>query len=215
MSSPVVVTRIQNRRGTQDQFNALYPPGYNGIGGFGSIIDFNLTNYPEVLLAGEMALCTDSRKIFLGNINGEYLEVQGAGGSGGLLNPIRLELPPVGSFTLIPELTFDATPFFRLQYDLTDNLSADWNDVGTSYSRNGDLMITATAPFTPIPNPPFPDTTPVTLSDTGTEINLVIPNDISFMAQYNIANTQIEIYYMHNFADSLVFNTSTIKWSAF
>jgi hypothetical protein len=37
MASPVVVSRIQNRRGTQAQFNALYPPGYNGIGGFGNI----------------------------------------------------------------------------------------------------------------------------------------------------------------------------------
>jgi hypothetical protein len=37
MSAPVVVSRIQNRRGTQTQFNALYPPGYSGVGGFGGL----------------------------------------------------------------------------------------------------------------------------------------------------------------------------------
>jgi hypothetical protein len=75
MASPVTVTRIQNRRGTQDQFDDLYPPGYDGTGGFGSVVGFNITNYPGVLLSGEIALCTDSRRVFLGNINGEYLEL--------------------------------------------------------------------------------------------------------------------------------------------
>src|SRR5271165_5499288 len=36
MAEPVVVSRIQNRRGLQADFNALYPPGYQGTGGFES-----------------------------------------------------------------------------------------------------------------------------------------------------------------------------------
>ena len=161
MSTPVVVSRIQNRRGTQSQFNGsyvppgpgpIYPTGYNGIGGFGSVSGpliattstsgtgsvatvsfaaatylenspigssvtitgvtpvgyngiwtvtassgtsvsfasattgvqtvagtitrpYNSINYPSVLLAGELALCTDSGRVFMGNINGEYLEI--------------------------------------------------------------------------------------------------------------------------------------------
>lgn len=215
MASPVVVTRIQNRRGTQVQFDGLYPPGYNGIGGFGSIVGYNLTNFPEVLLSGELALCTDSRRMFLGNINGEYIELEISGG-GGSLTPLTSVLPPVGVFTTIPALTYNATPFFKIVYDVTDNPAADWNTVGTTFSRNATLEITATAPFVPVPAmPPFPALTPVTLSDNGTEINTVLPNGLSFQAVYNGGNTQIEIQYMHNFAGNLTLNTSTIHWSTF
>ena len=79
MASPVVVSRIQNRRGTQVQFDALYPVGYTGIGGYGSLPGFNVTNFPDVLLPGELAFCTDTRRLFIGNINGEYTEVGGGG----------------------------------------------------------------------------------------------------------------------------------------
>lgn len=74
MAAPVVVSRIQSRRGTQAQFDALYPLGYSGIGGYGSLPGFNSTNYPNVLMPGELALCTDTRRVFLGNLNAEYLE---------------------------------------------------------------------------------------------------------------------------------------------
>ncbi len=165
MATPVTVTRIQNRRGTQAQFETLYPQGYQGTGGFGdpvwstqpvlissvvatgttitvsiisaylmppyntllvpgsaivvsgvtpsiyndtytiSSIDtvtspgftlincasiltgsadpdtgsfylpFVIENYQGVLLPGEIALCTDSRRMFIGNLNGEYIDV--------------------------------------------------------------------------------------------------------------------------------------------
>lgn len=75
MSSPVVVTRIQIRRGIQSQFDALYPPGYNGIGGYGSIIGFDATNFPDVLLSGEMCFVTDTRNTYIGNINAEYTQI--------------------------------------------------------------------------------------------------------------------------------------------
>ena len=214
MTSPVTVTRIQNRRGTQAQFDALYPVGYGGIGGFGSQPNFNITNYPEVLLSGELALCTDTRRMFMGNINGEYVEV-GAGGGSNDLAPITILLPPAAVFTTIPalSLTILPTPFFRVAYSITDNTNPNWNTVGTHFSRNGELEITAVLPFAPPPpNPPFPTPTPVTLTDTGVEINTALPSQISFQAIYNVGNTQIEIQYMHNFAGSLAFNTSTIAW---
>jgi len=69
MASPVTVSRIQNRRGTQAQFNALYPPGYTGTG------PVNINLYPNILMPGELALCTDTRRVFLGNLSGEYIEL--------------------------------------------------------------------------------------------------------------------------------------------
>jgi len=86
MTSPVVSSRIQNRRGTQDQFNGvsgIYPDGYDGVGGYGSQPGFDITNYPNVLQPGEIALCTDTRRTFVGNLNGSYVELAaGVGGSG-------------------------------------------------------------------------------------------------------------------------------------
>lgn len=200
--APVVVSRIQNRRGTQTQFLGLYPSGYLGVGGFGSISGFDLTNYPNVLMPGELALCTDSRRIFMGNLNGEYMEL--ASESGGLfLGPIDISLPPASSFTVIPELTYLATPFTNILYSVTDSLVTDWNVVGNNFSRNGTLQITAIAPV--ILNP-------VLLSDTSTEVNNLLPKTISFIAQYDITSTSIEILYKHNFVTSLNFNTSAIKW---
>lgn len=79
---PVTVTRIQNRRGTYSQFLNLYPVGYSGVGGFNSIPGYTAAAYPNVLQPGELALCTDNRKMFMGNLNGEYIEV-GAGTGGG------------------------------------------------------------------------------------------------------------------------------------
>lgn len=216
MTTPVVITRIQNRRGTQAQFNALYPAGYNGIGGFGSIAGYNITNFPNVLLSGEVALCTDSRRIFLGNINGEFIELNVGGGGGGAPTPLTVTLVPEAAFTTIPALTFSATPYFKIIYDITDNASSNWDLVGTTFSRNGALEITATAYFTPIaPSPPFPGLGPATLTDSGTEINKVLPNSIEFQAVYDSGHTQIEIQYMHNFSGNLTFNTSTINWAPF
>lgn len=216
MASPVVVSRIQNRRGTQTQFNGLYPLGYNGVGGFESIPGYNITNYPNVLLSGEIALCTDSRRVFVGNINGEYLELSEVMSDGILLEPLVLTLPPSALFTVIPGLTYTATPFMKILYDITDSASADWNVVGTNFSRNGTLEITAVQNFTPAPpTPPFPAITPVSLIDTGVEINLASPDSITFQAQYDGTASFIQIAYTHDFSTSLTFSTSNIQWLPF
>lgn len=216
MSTPVVVTRIQNRRGTQAQFNALYPVGYNGIGGFGSIVGYNITNFPNVLLPGELALATDSRNMYLGNVNGEFIQLGAGGGGGGAPTPLTIALPPAASFTTISALTYSATPYFSIIYDITDNTGPDWDSTGTTFSRNGVLQLTATSYFVPAsPTPPFPAITPVTLTDSGTEINTVLPNSIEFQAIYDSGHTQIEIQYTHNFSGTLTFNTSTINWAPF
>lgn len=204
MASPVVVSRIQNRRGQQSQFDLLYPPGYTGVGGYGSLPGFTSTNFPDVLLPGEIAFCTDSRRTFIGNTNGEYVELSPAAPPPPPLGPLTLlplilQLPPVGVFTTIPALTYTATPFFTLLYDLTDNLSPDWNSVGTNFSRNGTLQLTIVG------------TTP-TLTDSGTEINLTL-NTISFQAVYSAGN--INIQYMHNFAGNLTLSSTSIIWLPF
>ena len=61
--TPVVVSRIQNRRGTQAQFDALYPEGQPGFG-------------PDILQPGEIALITDPPgKVYIGSLNGTYFEI--------------------------------------------------------------------------------------------------------------------------------------------
>jgi len=271
MASPVVVSRIQNRRGTQDQFEALYPLPYTSAAGAtsvgnvitvddttgltvnapvsvsggtgvlvpGTIIvsidsatDFTVSNvpvtplsgpdvvsvpkydgiwgvsinlYPNILMPGELALCTDSRRVFVGNTGGQFIELEVAGGTGIELAPLVLQLPPVLVPTAIADLEIDPTPFFTFLYSITDSLNPDWNTVGTSFSKNGDLNITSLV-----------DTGPgsATLTDTGTEINLTV-YDISFSAEYNIPSDKIEIRYIHDFPTSLTFSTSTIRWLPF
>lgn len=205
MASPVVVSRIQNRRGLQAQFEALYPVGYDGIGGYNppgsGPIGFTPVAYPDVLLPGELAFCTDSRRLFIGNINGEYTEL-GTDVAGIILPPLVLDLAPVGVFTATG-IQYTATPFFTLLYDLTDNLNPDWNTPGIDFARNGSLQITALG---------FPD---ATLTDSGTEINNALPSTISFIAEYNVDTVSIDIKYMHDFPGNLFFSTSNIIWQSF
>lgn len=207
MASPVVVSRIQNRRGLQSQFDTLYPVGYDGIGGYGSIVGFNVTNYPNVLLPGELALCTDSRRTFLGNINGEYLELAETDLNALVLPPVVLTLPPAAVSTIIPELTYTATPFFTLLYSITDDLGANWNLTGTNFSRNGSLQITALKYASIAPQ--------VTLTDSGTEINNELPSTINFIAEYNADTVSIDIKYTHDFPGNLTFSTTNIVWQSF
>ncbi len=219
MTSPVVVTRIQNRRGTQTQFNGssgIYPLGYNGIGGFGSIPGYNMVNYPGVLVPGELAFCTDTRRLFLGNINGEYVELGMSAGSDIILNPLVLQLDPSPTFVPVG-IEYPTTSFMKILYNLTDSVSSNWNSIGTNFSRNGQLEITAVTDFEPVsPVYPFAPITPVTLNDMGTEINKALPSSISFMAQYkDLSATLIEILYMHNFSGPLTFSSSSVKWLPF
>ncbi len=218
MVSPVVVSRIQNRRGTQAQFDALYPLHYNGTGGYGSSVGFNSTNYPDVLLAGELALCTDTRRVIIGNINAEFTEITNSVIDGVQLAPLSLVLPPAASFTSFPcsGMTYNTTPFTTFLYDVTNSLSPSWDVVGPGFSRNGELKVTAVNSFAPISNAPFPQLTPVSLVDSGVEINTLNPKSITFIARYtDNTSTQIEILYKHDFASALTFSTSTIKWLPF
>lgn len=223
MPTSVIVSRIQNRRGAQIDFNgfafsvlgphSVYPAGYTGIGGYNSYPNFNSTNYPNVLLPGELALCTDSRKIFLGNLNGEYLELAGMSSSGELFSPSSWVLPPSSTYTTITNmipgpttvtLDFDLTPFFNIVYSITDSNSPDWNALGNNFSKNGELKITAVRGGV-IPA--------VTLTDTGTEINMLLPSDISFIATSD--GSKISIEYMHDFPGNLMFSTSSLTWIPF
>jgi hypothetical protein len=215
MSSPVVVSRIQNRQGTQAQFNgpnAIYPQNYDGVGGFGSIPGYTPEAYPEVLLPGEIGLCLDTRNIYIGNLNGEFVEISSSQQTLSSLSllPLTIDLPPAASYTVIPELSYLATPFMSVLYSLTDNSSdPDWNTVGTSFSRNAELKITAVANFTPVPAAPFPPSFPIEVADEGSEVNTT-SSTISFSAAYN--GSEIEISYIHNFSSSLKFSSSTITW---
>jgi hypothetical protein len=202
MTSPVVVSRIQNRRGTQSQFDALYPAGYTGTDG----VDINL--WPNVLKPGELAFCIDSRRTFIGNINGEYVELGAASPPAppsGEMTPVTMVLtptqlpaaPPI--FSHIASLDYQATPFFNMLYDVTDTLNPDWNTLGTTFSRNGSLMLTATS-------------TLATLSDTSSEIN-ISGSFLSFQAVLSLP--VVQIWYSHDHTSNLTFSTSSIRWLPF
>jgi hypothetical protein len=215
--TPVVVSRIQNRRGLQVDFDNLYPSGQPGTG----------TN---VLQPGELALCTDTGRVFVGTVNlasekGYYIELAVTSTSSNIsFLPVRVVLPPTGiAWSSIPLLTVAPTPFYSILYSITDVTAsgptpAAANMVGISFSKNGKLEITAIVE--PVVQPPFP----VTLTDTGTEINISpdVPNpwpglpatvqpDINFRADYDV-DGNIQISYMHDFPVALTFSTSSIIW---
>ena len=197
MATPVVISRMQNRRGTQSEFNNLYPT-YPGTGS-------------NILQPGELALCTDTSRVFIGNLNGTYFELGSGGGASPLSNlalvPIVISLPPAASPTVIPSLNYLPTPFLSILYSIVDVVTLDPNVVGVNFSKGGELSITATTNFAPSP-PLFP----VSLIDNGNEINLTA-FDINFTANYNTLGTLIEVSYTHNFPGNLTFSTSSIIWA--
>jgi len=273
MASPVVVSRIQNRRGLQSQFDNLYPLPYDSLPGATSvgqvvtvndttgitpnapvlvtsgvglfqpgtfvasidsateftvsavpIVDLsgglsvvsipkyngiwgaNIISYPNILMPGELALCTDTRKVFMGNLNGEYVEILTFEDNNDLLlEPITLSLPntqiPGDPPVFAPTgLFYKSTPFLNVLYDVTDNTLSDWNSEGIVFSKNGELKITCAAGN-------------VSLTDTGTEVDS-FGIFLSLIAVYNSPN--IEIHYSHDYvSNNLIFNSSTIRWEPF
>jgi len=184
--TPVVISRIQNRRGMQVDFDNLYPSGQPGTG-------------PDVLQPGELALCTDTGNMYMGttvnSVNGYYISV-GSSSSAPTLIPLITTLPPSASWAnMLTPVT--ATPFFKVLYSIVDTSTADPNIVGTNFSKNGELAVTST-------------TNLATLADTGIEVNTTM-FDISFQAIRSAGNIQLQ--YMHNFPAALTFSTSNIVWA--
>lgn len=177
MSTPVVVSRIQNRRGLQSAFDALY----------------DTSNQAGRLRPGELALCHDTNRLFMGtevsptNAIG-YFEIISGG------NPAPLEIllsdnSAFGSWSTITQLTVVSTSFLTIYYSIDNN--------DNTFSKNGELKITSTS-----------DT--ATLTDTGVEINPTI-FDISFKAE--LLGDNIVVQYKHNFGTNLMFRTTTLVWS--
>lgn len=193
MALPVVVSRIQNRRGTQDQFDNLYT-SYPGVG-------------PNILQPGELCLCTDSHRIFIGNVNGTYDELGTATSNDIILQPFIKQLAPAASFTIIPELSILPTSFFDVFYSVTNASILDAGAIGNSFARNGELKVTAIVNY--VATPPAG---PVTLIDQSVDINTTA-YDVSFEARYNNTYTSIDFFYKHNFTTNLVFASSSIQWA--
>ena len=196
--TPVVVTRIQNRRGTQTQFDALYPPGY-GNQGYGNFPGFDESSYPNVLLPGELALITDKRRLYIGNINGQYIEIVVGSESSIDLQPVVSSLNnTAGNYVVIQELEVDPISFQQIFYSINDSASFDPNATGTNFSAAGILTVTATSSV-------------ATLNNTMTEENTT-SSQISFIAEYSNDLTKINILYNHDFPGTLRFYTGTIRW---
>lgn len=206
MSLPVIVSRLQNRRGTQSEFDSLYPEGYTGSGG----VDIN--QYPGILLPGELALCTDSRSIYMGNLDGEYIQLQHGIDEIELL-PVASTLYPTDVFTEIPALSFAPTSFFNIDYSITDSDNLNWNTPGVFFAKNGSLQITSVVQtIYSLGN--SSDASIAVLTDIGTEINQ-LDKSISFIAQVNSTGNRINILYKHNFSTNLILQTATKKWVPF
>lgn len=203
-TTPVVVSRIQHRRGTQDQFNALYPPGYTGVGGY--------DGPSTILQPGELAVCMDSRRVFVGALNGEYFEMgtgSGTGGGGsseccGGLIAVSIPLQPSpDTYAPVPGVRFNPTPFHDIQYSATDATSPDVDAPGTMYTRSGKLTITS------LKQSAASDL--VNLVDYSVEVNKTV-YDLVFRADYDGDGKSILVSYRHNFPMPLRMTTSSIVW---
>lgn len=199
-SSPVIVSRIQNRRGTQAEFNALYPPGYSGVGG---------ATGTKILQPGEIGLTTDTRRVFIGNLNGEYIELTGAGGGGGGINftPVVASLPTTSVFTEVPELSYSATSLFNITYSVTNAGDSQPGSPGVSFSRTGTLTVAA------ILNQSGAGS--ATLTDDSLELDPSNSADISFIAEYDQPTGLVKIKYRHNYLSPLILTTGTMAWAPF
>lgn len=201
-SSPVIVSRIQNRRGTQAEFSALYPPGYQGVGG---------ATGNKILQPGEIGLTTDTRRVFIGNLNGEYIEITGGGGggSGGInFTPVVVSLPTTANFTEIPELTSPASSLFTITYSVTNAADSVAGSAGSSYAREGNLNVISI----------LGDNTTAgsaTLTDTAQELDPAEVAEISFIAVFEPTDNSVRIKYRHNYPGPLVLTTGTIAWAPF
>jgi hypothetical protein len=106
---PVTVSRIQNRRGTQVQFEALYPSGYTGTGGYGNPPSFTPAAYPNVLLPGELALCEDTLKIYIGLHDGKYFQLGTSSGGTGSVTSVNVSGGSTGLTTTGGPITTNGT----------------------------------------------------------------------------------------------------------
>ena len=193
-----LVTRFTSRRGTQAEFDALYPPGYTGTGG----VDLKL--YPKVLAQGEMGVCLDTSRVFLGALNGEYIELDSSSDVQQLMvRPATVILPPSSGFARLPHLDSIYSPFLLIKYSITDNIGAEWTAPGVRYTKSGTLRITAS-------NGEYP-----TAVDTGNEISYDYSKDVYFTVKTDTAKNNIYVYYRHNFPWPLRLSTAVVSWVGF
>ena len=135
-----LITRFTNRRGTQAEFDSLYPPGYTGVGGV------NLKDYPNVLSQGEIGVCLDTARVFLGTLNGEYIELDAGVDDVHqlMLRPLSVILPPSSGFARIPHLDSPYTAMLIIKYSITDNTTETWTDPGLQFTKSGTIRVTTT-----------------------------------------------------------------------
>jgi hypothetical protein len=122
MTNPqVVISRIQNRRGTQSEFDALPSPK---------------------LAPGEIGMTTDTQRVFIGNADGSYLEFTIQESFNQLLfTPLIIPLPISGTFIPVPGLEFIAGGLLNIIYTVSDTASPS---VPVSYSKSGTMTVTCT-----------------------------------------------------------------------
>jgi hypothetical protein len=187
MALPVLFSRIQNRRGTQNDFNTLYI-GVDPILG---------STNPALLQPGELAVVTDSENVYIGTIPlGTYFKITSASG----FIPLQIVLAPVASYTTIPALTTTTLlSLLNIDYSVADT-DLSTIKTGITFSRNGELQVTS-----------ITTGAAATLTDNSTELNSTA-YALSFIAIQS--GSTLEIQYKHNFTGNLYFNTVTQVWAA-
>jgi len=199
MTAQVVLSRIQNRRGTQAQFDALYAPA---------------APIEQQLQPGEIGFCTDTNRVFIGRDVGTFTEIT-TNGAASVVDatlefiPMSVTLPPTATWAPVLSMAFTLDPlsttsgYISVLYSVLETGSTT-----TPFTKSGTLTISSSIS-------PNPVATISTLTDSGTEIN-VYPDpkpDISFKAVYSGGTVQIS--YIHNFVSPLILRSSSIHWQGF
>lgn len=207
----VVLSRIQNRKGTLVEFEDLYAP---------------LSDPSLQLLPGELGLAFDEStgeyRLFIGGLtSGTYTEIAIDGNPTTLdstlnISPLVVYLAPsaiwspVTSLWYTPSISNSNTCLLNILYGVVEQELTPVPMSTTPFTKSGQLSITTT------PVRSGDSFTPVSiLTDTGTEINQY-PDpqpDISFRATYSGGTVQVE--YKHDFPGLVQLSTSTIKWATF
>lgn len=192
------ITRFTNRKGTQAQFDALYPRQYNGVGGV------DLARYPNVLAQGEIGLCTDTCRVFMGTLNGEYIELEAdrATTSQVQLQPFVRYLIPSNTFRPIPGFSFRSVPLMNIEYSVSDSSSSDWTRPGKEYTKNGKLTVSSIDGN-------------VTHLDSAVETSPNYNYDIYFKVVTDSSGLACTMFYRHNYKATLTFSSQSTQWAPF
>lgn len=183
MPTQVVVSRIQNRRGSYDDFISLYVPGAPD---------------EQKLQPGELGLCIDTQQLFIGtdDVNAPFEIAKDVSPSEIVFTPIIIDLPKTSTWTTLSELSYSNPSSTPETIGLLNILYSLQLIGATGFAKNGTLSVTSLQDV-------------AALTDTGVEINN-LTGDITFKAIAELGSVHIQ--YTHSFDETVQMSTTTLKW---